>query len=128
MRTASMSHGATWEGVTKLMLSHPRASLPHYSGDLIRRGGALSAVADGGVLTENAPQVASAQEDGAGAAPAHQRRLLAVMWTGAGNQGQLPHPAEPRFARRSVHAAIARAHAAGAGEAVGPPDRILGRE
>ena len=71
-------------------------------------------LADVPVLAEHAAQVAPGEEDGAGAAPATQRRFLAVVRAVARHHRLLAGPADRALdALEAIHPAIAGAQVAG---------------
>jgi hypothetical protein len=91
--------------VTALLLE-----LQHHRRELVRLHLAPDALlADLPVLTEDAAQVAPAEEDRARAAPAADRILLAVVRTEAVHHRAAPGPAHgPLFGLEPIHVAVAR--------------------
>src|SRR6185369_6441096 len=69
-------------------------------------------VADVVVLAIDALQVAVGEEDGAAAAPPHQRPLLPEVGTVTGDHGERPHLADPFRPGRAVDVAVPGAEGA----------------
>jgi hypothetical protein len=88
--------------------------LNHLGGKLLRRYLIPGvAAANGKVLTKHAAQVATAKENGAATALAHQARFLAKVLADAGYAGMPADVAESQFPCQAIHATVAWAGAAG---------------